>query len=167
MENKRPRGRIRRVLKFVIIALVVAFVIGQFIRPDFTNPPVNPSETLVASTDVPADVQMILGRSCTDCHSNQTSYPWYSKITPANWFLADHINEGRREMNLSVWNTYTAKKKVRKLDELCEQVSGGEMPLPSYLWIHWDARLAEGDAARLCEWAKTESARISASEPAE
>lgn len=150
----------RKILKITLIVLVAAFIIGQFIRPDFTNPPVVEAETLAASTVVPADVQHVLSRSCNDCHSNETQYPWYSKITPSNWFLADHIAEGRRELNFSVWNTYSTDKKVRKLEEICEQVEQAAMPLPSYLWIHRDAVLSESDAKLLCDWAKAESARL-------
>jgi hypothetical protein len=156
---------LKKIIKIALIVIVVAFIIAQFIRPDFTNPPVVASETLAASTEVPADVQTVLSRSCSDCHSNETRYPWYSKVTPFNWFLADHIKDGRKEMNLSVWNTYAPKKKMKKLEELCEQVEQGEMPLPSYLWIHREAVLAEGDAALLCNWSKTESARIQAANP--
>ena len=156
----------RKIVKVTFIVLVLAFIVGQFIRPDFSNPPVIPSETLAASTQVPADVQQVLTRSCSDCHSNETRYPWYSKVTPFNWFLADHISDGRREMNFSVWNTYPTKKKLRKLEELCEQVEQGEMPLPSYLWIHRESVLAEGDARLLCDWSKAERARLSAEAPA-
>lgn len=151
---------LRKILKISVLVIVLAFVLAQFIRPDFSNPPVVQSETLAASTEVPADVQQVLSRSCSDCHSNETRYPWYSKVSPFNWFLADHIKDARREMNFSVWNTYAPKKKVKKLEELCEQVEQAEMPLPSYLWIHREAVLAEGDAALLCNWSKLESARV-------
>ena|SRR5689334_21225971 len=153
---------LKKILKIAVIVLVVAFLIGQFIRPDFTNPPVVEAETLRASMQVPADVERVLERSCSDCHSNETKYPWYAKITPSNWYLKNHIDEGRRELNLSVWNTYSPKKKAKKLEEVCEQVEQGEMPLPSYLWIHRDAALAPGDAELLCNWAKTEQSRIKA-----
>ena len=143
----------KRIIKIVVIVLVVAFIVAQFVRPDQSNPPVNTAETLEASTAVPANVEEILQRSCADCHTNTTSYPWYSQISPASWYLQNHINEGRHELNLSVWNTYAAKKKSKKLEELCEQVEQGEMPLPSYLLIHRDAALREGDARILCDWA--------------
>ena len=158
---------LKKILKIALIVIVVAFVIGQFIRPDFTNPPVNASETLWASTTVPDDVHQVLVRSCSDCHSNESVYPWYAKITPSNWFLANHISEARREMNLSVWNTYSPKKKMKKLEELCEQVEQAEMPLPSYLWIHRDAALSDNDRTLLCNWAKTERSRIETSTPAQ
>lgn len=156
------RGRIiRKILKITVITVAVLFVILQFIRPDLTNPPIVESETLRSSTEVPADVQFILGRSCNDCHSNQTTYPWYSNVSPFNWFLAGHIEDGRRELNFSKWNTYSTDKKVRKLEEICEVVESAEMPLPSYLWIHRDAALSESDSRTLCDWARAESARLS------
>ena len=151
---------LRKILKVLLILLVFAFVVAQFIQPSFSNPPVVETETLQASTEVPAEVQAVLTRSCSDCHSNETRYPWYSKVTPFNWLLADHIEDGRKELNFSVWNTYTPNKKARKLEELCEQVENGAMPLPSYLWIHREAVMRDGDAALLCSWAKAESKRI-------
>ncbi|MEP7212260.1 MAG: heme-binding domain-containing protein [Acidobacteriota bacterium] len=143
----------KKILKIVLIVLAVAFVVAQFIRPDQVNPAINPAETLDASVAVPDNVSAILQRSCSDCHTNTTAYPWYSQISPFSWFLNNHIQDGRRELNWSVWNTYSAKKKSKKLEEVCEQVKTGEMPLPSYLWIHRDAVMQEGDANILCDWA--------------
>ena len=143
----------KKILKIVLIVLVVAFVIAQFIRPDQANPAIDPAQTLEASVQVPDNVEEILKRSCNDCHTNTTAYPWYSQISPVSWFLNNHIQDGRRELNWSVWNTYSAKKKSKKLEEVCEQVKTGEMPLPSYLWIHRDAVLQDGDANILCDWA--------------
>src|SRR5687768_714181 len=98
---------LRKIIKIALIVVVLAFIIAQFIRPDFSNPPVVQAETLSSGTDVPPEVQQVLARSCNDCHSNETTYPWYSRVTPFNWFLATHIDEGRHELNFSKWNTYT------------------------------------------------------------
>ena len=84
-------------------------------------------------------------------------------MTPFNWFLAGHIDEGRHEMNFSTWSTYTREQKISKLDEICEVVEEGAMPLPSYLWIHQDAVLSKGEADMLCNWARNESARVESS----
>jgi hypothetical protein len=150
----------KKLLKITAICIVAALLVIQFFRPDFTNPPVNQAETLEASTEVPENVLAIINRSCKDCHSNETVYPWYSKIQPSAWFLADHINEGRREMNFSVWNSYETRRKRRKLDEICEMVKSRAMPLPSYLWIHWDARTSDDEINILCEWSNRESERL-------
>jgi hypothetical protein len=150
----------KKILQIAAILLVAAFIVIQFIRPDQTNPPVVAAESIQSSIAIPENVSSILARSCADCHTNTTKYPWYSQIAPASWFLANHIRDGRKELNLSVWNTYTDKKKSHKLEELCEQVEQGAMPLPSYLWIHRDAALKEGEARILCDWANAERAKI-------
>lgn len=150
----------KKILKIAAILLVVTIVVLQFFRPNFSNPPIVPGETLEDSTSVPAEVQMVLSRSCNDCHSNKTLYPWYSQITPFNWFLADHIDLGRSKLNFSTWNTYTAKKKIHKLEEICEMLEAKSMPLPSYLWIHRDAVLSDDQSKMLCGWATEEKKRM-------
>lgn len=155
---------VKKILKVVVIIVFIAFIGIQFIRPDFNNPPVVAAETLEASTQVPENVEGILTRSCADCHSNKTNYPWYSKIQPSANFLAGHISEGRRELNFSVFNTYEARKKSRKLEEMCEQVQSREMPLPSYLWIHRSAKLSDDEIKTLCDWTESERARLGAAQ---
>ena len=155
---------VKKAIKIVVIVLALAFIAIQFIRPERINPPEDLAQTIEASMTIPEDVRMILGRSCADCHSNRTIYPWYSNVSPFSWFLADHIRDGRRELNISEWNTYETRKKVRKLDEMCQQVEDGEMPLPSYLWIHWDAKMQPGEAQTLCNWANAERDRLEAAQ---
>jgi len=150
----------RKILKIIALVLIFGFVVIQFYRPDQTNLPVVQAETLEATTQVSENVAAILKRSCSDCHSNETIYPWYSNISPFSWLLADHIEEGRRELNYSVWNTYSAKKKRHKFEEICEQITSGEMPHNQYLWLHADAQLSEEDKKIVCDWAETEKAKI-------
>jgi len=146
-------------LKRILLILAIVFVAAQFVRPDFANPPVDEAKVLRA----PANVQAILDRSCADCHSNRTVYPWYSRITPVSWWLAKHIRNGRREVNFDEIGGYSAKKAAHKMQEICEQVEKGEMPLESYLPLHPAAKLSEADRKTLCDWAKGEQTRIKAS----
>lgn len=150
----------KKVLKIIAIILLVLFVVMQFFGIDRSSPPIVQSETLEAAVAVPPDIQVILGRSCNDCHTNNTIYPWYAYIQPAGWFLKNHINDGRQHLNFSVFNTYTPNKKAKKLEEICEQVNEGEMPLPSYLWLHGNAVLKDTEARALCDWANQEEAKI-------
>ena len=147
-------------LKIIAIVLFAAFLISQFVRPDRTNPPIVEAETLESSVQIPETVEKILARSCSDCHTNTTSYPWYSNVTPFNFFLAHHIEEGRAKLNFSVWNTFETGRKRRKLGEICEQVEEGLMPLPSYIWIHRGAKLSEEDVKTLCDWTDAERAGL-------
>ena len=92
---------LKKALKIVAIVLAAAIVLIQFVRIDKSNPVVVREETLESSTRVPPDIGEILGRSCSDCHTNQTVYPWYSNVQPMAWFLKDHIDHGRSHLNFS------------------------------------------------------------------
>lgn len=151
---------IKIILKVFAIIMIAALVVIQFFRIDKTNPPIVEAESLEAAVTVPDDIRAILERSCKDCHSHRTEYPWYSNVAPVSWFLKNHIDVGRRKLNFSVFNTYAPKKRAKKLEEMCEQIDAGEMPLPSYLWIHRDSALREGEANTLCEWATQEKEKI-------
>ena len=149
-----------KVFKILAIVIVAALIILQFFRIDRTNPAVVQAETLEATLVVPPDINGIIGRSCNDCHSNQTLYPWYSNVQPMAWFLKNHIDDGRQQMNFSIWKTYSAKKQSKKLEEICEQLEAKDMPLPSYLWIHRDSILSDNDSKALCDWAKMQKAKV-------
>lgn len=144
----------KKAAKIVIVLIGAAFLILQFFQIDKTNPAIVQAETLEAVVAVPADVQEILGRSCNDCHTHNSLYPWYAYVQPSGWFLKDHIDDGRKHLNLSRFATYEPKKQKKKLEEICDEVNAAEMPLPSYLWIHRDAVLSESDKKALCDWTK-------------
>lgn len=152
----------KRILKILALVIVAGIIVLQFFRIDKANPPVVQLETLEATTAVPPDISLILGRSCNDCHTNQTLFPWYANLQPMGWLLKNHIDDGRRQMNFSIWNTYQLKRRSKKLEQICEQVESKEMPLPSYLWIHRDAVLSENESKTLCDWAKQEQGRVDA-----
>ena len=150
----------KKALKVVLLILAVGFIAIQFFQIDKTNPQIVQANTLESSVTVPPDVSMVLGRSCNDCHTNNTVYPWYANVQPFGWFLKDHIDEGKRKLNLSEFSTYAGRKKVKKLEEICEQVESAEMPLPSYLWIHRDAVLKDTEKKTLCDWVNVEKEKI-------
>jgi hypothetical protein len=151
----------RSVLKWVVIILVVSFVLIQFIRPARTNPPINPSQSIEASLQLSPQAAAIFNRSCNDCHSNKTVWPWYTNVAPVSWFLANHVNDGRRAMNLSEWGGYDKDKQSRRLRGMCEQVQAGEMPLSTYTPLHPGSKLSGDDVKTICDWANAEHARIS------
>ena len=138
---------------------VALLVVAQFIPVTRTNPPVDAAQTISATTPIPPNVASILDRSCQDCHSSQTVWPWYSQVAPVSWFLAHHVNEGRGELNVSDWGRYPVRRKARKLKEICEQVTSGKMPLQTYTLLHPQANLSDPDKKILCDW--TETARKS------
>lgn len=162
--TSRKLSIMKKALKVIVVVLFVAFVAIQFYRPDMTNPAVVAGQNLEATTQVPENVEQILMRSCNDCHTNTTVYPWYSKISPTSWFLANHIKDGRQHLNFSEWTAYETSRRRRKLDQVCEQAQTREMPLPSYLWIHWGSKLSDDEIKTLCDWTKAENVRLESSE---
>jgi len=150
----------KKVLKILAILAFLAFVGLQFVRPDRTNPPVDESKTIEASLKIPKEVSAILNRSCNDCHSNKTEYPWYSNVAPVSWSVVDHIRVGREDLNFSIWATYSKKRQDHKLEEICEMVEEREMPHYQYLWIHWEAALTDKDIKLLCDWTKRSTVEI-------
>jgi Haem-binding domain len=157
------KGLLRKILKWTAIGLAVIFAALQFIRPARTNPPVDEARTILAHTRITPEVARILDRSCNDCHSNQTRWPWYSNIAPVSWFVVNHVNVGRREMNFSDWAQYDTEHQQGLLKDICGEVKDGHMPLPSYLRLHQEARLSSEDVRMLCDWANLESQRLSQS----
>ena len=147
-------------LKRVLLALLVIFLIMQLFRIDKTNPPVVQESDFINNMNPPDEVASLLKAACYDCHSNTTQYPWYSNIAPVSWWLKDHINEGRKEMNLSEWQSFAPKRKQKKLDECLEMVKEGEMPLKSYTWIHKEAKLTKEQRALLTAWFQSVGAKV-------
>jgi Haem-binding domain len=143
---------VKNILKIIAIAVFIGFVAIQFIRPEKINPEIEQKNTLNASTNVPENVRLIFKRSCNDCHSHETVFPFYSNIAPISWKVVEHINDGRKHLNFSIWNTYEANKKKRKLEEICEEMQSGEMPMSEYTLIHRDAILSAEDIKIVCDW---------------
>ena len=121
----------------------------QFVPIDRENPPV------VAEIAAPAEVTAILERSCYDCHSNETRWPWYSRVAPASWLLAHDVEEGRERLNFSTWGRLPAHERAEEMEEIWEEVEEGEMPLWFYLPLHPEARLSADDRDVLERWSKT------------
>jgi len=103
---------------------------------------------------VPQDVRVIFNSSCDNCHSNQTRWPWYSHIAPVSWIVAHDVQQGRKFMNFSEWQSYSPKKRDQKLEDICEQVLNGDMPDGKYLLIHRSARLSPEEKESVCRWAQ-------------
>ena len=153
-----------KVLKAVAVLLLLLFAGVQFVRPDRLNPPATAGQSLEEHASVTPEVAGVLQRSCMDCHSNRTDWPWYSKVAPASWFVIDHVNHGRRHLNFSRWGEYDRRRAENLLNEICKTAQGGSMPLDSYTLVHRGARLAPSDVQTLCEWAGGERRRLAAAD---
>ena len=119
----------------------------QLFPAERTNPPVE------WEVEAPDDVRAILARSCYDCHSHRTRWPWYSRIAPLSWWVVDHVDHGRGDLNFSRWPILDFEAREHAMRAIEEQIEKDEMPLRSYLILHRDARLSEEDRRTLLDWA--------------
>ena len=152
--------KILKLLKWVVIVIACLFVVVQFKRPARTNPPVDPSQTIEALTQMTPAVSAILDRSCRDCHSNRTVWPLYTNVSPVSWFIADHVNEGRRNLNLSEWGKYDKDRQAKKLQQMCDLAQDGVMPLSVYTPLHAGSKPTADDIKVLCAWTESERAHL-------
>ncbi len=128
-------------------------ILLQFYRPK-RNISAEPMPNDISQVfTVPGDVEAILKKSCNDCHSNNTFYPWYAELQPVRWWLDDHIAEGKKELNFNEFKTYRPGKQYNKLEEVVKMVKEDEMPLSSYTLIHTNAKLSKAEKNKLINWA--------------
>ena len=153
-------------LKRTVFVVAAALILAQAIRPVRTNPQVDPTKTLAATLHPPATIMANLDRACRDCHSSDTVWPWYTSVSPLSWWIVHHVNDGRREVSFSEWGTLDLRRQFKKLGDVCEQVEKGDMPLESYLLIHREAQLADEERQQICDWAKSEQAKLGPLPPA-
>ena len=153
--------------KRVLIFLLITFSILQFFRPQKNLSEIVAIRDITTKYEIPADVHAVLKTSCYDCHSNNSTYPWYNNIQPVAWYLADHIKEGKKEINFNEFASYKIAKQYRKLEEIINQVEMEEMPLESYTLIHGGAKINVAQKTMIINWATVLRDTIKASYPAD
>jgi hypothetical protein len=155
-----------RFLKRLLLFALVVLLVLQFVGPARTNPASDPANSLATKVTIPPDVNALLTRACRDCHSNATRWPWYAYVAPVSWLVISDVNHGREHYNLSNW-TETSEEGADLLDEMCQEVKEGKMPLPRYLLMHSEAKLTDADRKLLCDWSNAAAAQMAESSPPE
>ncbi len=162
--------------KRLFLSGLCLFVVIQLVPVNRAQPPVDPAKKL----QPPPEVEAILRASCYDCHSNETKWPWYTYVAPVSWWIANHVNDGRRRLNLSEWADLkprlgrdtrliggqpptTAQYQVKILGDMETSIMENQMPLSSYLVMHPEARMTPEQFKLVTDWFHQVSAQISAS----
>ncbi len=130
------------------MALIIALIIAiQFWPVERTNPPV------ISEIQSPPEVEKLLRLACYNCHSNETQWPWYSRVAPVSWLIIHDVNEGRGKLNFSDWEAIPTGDRPALARQMWREVEDGEMPLRIYRMMHRDARLSEIQKSKLRDWA--------------
>ena len=144
-----------KIVKIIAWTALIAFVIIQFYPIDYNRSEIVLQTDFMSVNIVPVAIKNSVQVSCYDCHSNNTAYPWYSKIQPAAWFLENHIKEGKAELNFNEWSNYSDRRKKSKLRSIIKQIESGEMPMDSYTLIHKDAIFSKEEKETVLNYIKT------------
>lgn len=142
-----------RKLKYASIALVV-LAGAQLIRPDRTNPPSDTSRSIQAHVEADSGLIPVLNRSCGDCHSNATTWPWYTQAAPLSWLMAYAVGEGRKAVNFSDWAAYSPPQQQQLLDQSFRDATSGKMPSGVWVALRPEARLSAQDVETICAVAR-------------
>ncbi|CAM1368597.1 heme-binding domain-containing protein [Tenacibaculum sp. HL-MS23] len=143
-----------KIVKIIALVLVVCFVGIQFMPTELNQSNIVPKTDFLLVNNTPKNINTLLQTSCYDCHSNNTSYPWYNKIQPIAWFLENHIADGKEELNFNNWDTYSTRRKNSKLKSIINQIKNNEMPLSSYTLIHKNAKLSTSEKTLVIDYIK-------------
>lgn len=136
----------KKIIYRILLGLLIVFIAIQFIAVEKTNPPVT------GELNFPKEIKSVMQRSCYDCHSNETVWPWYSHIAPVSWLVSKDVVKGRDELNFSEWDKYSDKRRAKKIKEIWEEIEKGEMPMSIYIPLHPDAVLTAEDKELIKKW---------------
>ncbi len=137
--------------------LTVTAIVSFLTAPSPSDVPAQP---LLSGARIEAPVLAAINRSCRDCHSEMTHYPWYAYVAPVSWWIRRDVSQGRLHLNLSRWDEYSPVRKQRSLSEIANQVKDREMPVSEYILLHPDARLSESDVDAIFRWTQAERTRL-------
>lgn len=133
-----------------VVVFVAVLAAAQLVRPSLANPATDASRTIEAQAAASGGLAAVLDRSCADCHSHKTAWPWYARVAPLSWLMAHGVKEGRRAVNFSEWAGYSRNQQRILLAESCQAASGGKMPGKPWTMLHPEARLSPRDVETIC-----------------
>jgi heme-binding protein len=142
-----------RRLKQAALVFIVVLAAAQLVRPERANPPIDSARTIQASMGTASALPAILNRACSDCHSNETVWPWYSQVAPISWLMARGVAEGRRAVNFSEWKAYSPSQQRTLLAASCNDASTGKMP-GLWTWVHPETQLSPQEIETICAAAR-------------
>ena len=142
-----------RRVKQAAMVFVIVIAAAQLVRPERANPATDATRTIQAHVGTTSELVAVLDRSCRDCHSNNTQWPWYTRIAPLSWLMASGVNEGRKAVNFSEWASYPPEAQRTLLSASCQDASDGKMPGP-YTLLHPETRLSRQDIETICAAAR-------------
>jgi len=137
-------------LKPILLWSLGIFIMLQAIQIDIPKAPQNIDPAKEIQT--PKEIASLLKTSCYDCHSYQTTLPWYGNIAPVSWEVRSHIKDGRKWVNFQEWENYDEEKQQKIYKGIVKSISL-RMPIPMYVNMHEEAKLTAKQRKMIKTWA--------------
>ena len=153
---------LHRIWPHTLGCVILLALCSVTVHPSGSPKQVRRYETPNGDLQIPPQIGYLFKRSCMDCHSNQTAWPWYSYVAPASWLVERDVRRGRDHLNLSHWQQYTFSQQSKLLADIASAVKNGEMPLPQYAFIHRGAKLTDAQRDTIYQWARAERRKLRA-----
>jgi hypothetical protein len=151
---------VKKLLQVVLIAGTALVGLASVVHPFGAEKACSSNTPLLASAPLDPSVVRIIERSCQNCHSERTDWPWYSYVAPMSWLIENDVRQARSHMNLSHWEGYTLAKQQEILTELSAMIRSRQMPPPRYLQMHPSAKLSDAEIDQIYQWARGERRRL-------
>jgi len=151
-------------VKKILLGLLVVVLGVQLVRPEKNLSPTRPKTDFLVQHPAPPEVKRLLEVGCYDCHSDNTRYPFYAEIQPLGWWLAQHVRDGKRELNFSAFGELSPKKQGSKLEEIMDVIQNRSMPLKSYTITHRDAIYTDAQVKQINDWLDAVRAKVAPDE---
>jgi hypothetical protein len=147
-------------LVIAVGAAAVAAVGGSLIHP-FGAAASGANQAIFREAQIDPETLALIQRACQNCHSQNTVWPWYSRVAPVSWLLARDVQQARAHMNLSQWQDYSTDDRLRLLSAIGSAARNRTMPPSRYLLLHPEARLSAGERQQIYRWTRSERRHLS------
>jgi cytochrome c len=142
------------------ISLLVWFFTSALVHPLPHTISDRARAPLLLGAEIAPPVAGVFERSCANCHSEKTQWPWYSRLAPMSWVVETDVKEARKHLNLSRWDRLDPDEQRLALTSIVKAIESGEMPPRRYVVLHPEAQLSSDAAAQVIEWSRTERHRL-------
>jgi hypothetical protein len=152
----------QRIGSILFLGIAMLAVCSTLVHPSGAIKAQRSDKPLLLDSSFDPQVQRTIERSCQNCHSEKTEWPWYSYVAPLSWMIENDVKQARSHMNLSRWNGYNAEQQQEILSKMSVLVRNRAMPLPRFLLLHPESKLSDAEVAYLYQWARGERKRLKA-----
>ena len=150
----------RRSIGALAVLVLLVQMLALLVHPFGSVRASSAEKPLMGTASIEQPVLEVMQRSCQNCHSDRTSWPWYSHLAPISWLIEKDVHDGRSHWNMSKWDEYSLEQRQDILSEMAPLVRNRKMPMPKYLFLHPEAKLTDADVDLLYRWSRSERKRL-------